>query len=394
METLIHQSEILRDSVPTGFRRYLLDEIPWDDRLICIKGARGVGKTTLLLQHLALHLPDDGTALYISMDDLFFTDEGLLSFAKKFQLIGGKTLLLDEVHKYPGWSREIKLIYDQIPSLKIVITSSSILNIFKGESDLSRRALSYTLKELSLREYIALKGTDLSSFSLEEILTDHKTISKSILKSVSPVKEFVEYSKMGAYPYFDQKDYLQRLLRTIQVAIDIDLNAVEQFDYGMLVKMKQLLYVISGSVPFTPNITSLSKKMGMSRPTLLKGLQVLEKARLLIGLHRNTKGVGLLTKPDKLYLNNPNLMYALNTENVNIGNIRETFFLNQLSDIHKVCMADKADFIVDDKYTFEVGGRKKGIGQITNTSDAFVVKDDIEIGYGNVIPLWLFGFLY
>lgn len=381
----------------SGFSRYLLDKIDWDNRLIVIKGARGSGKTTLLLQHIARHLKDKTKTLYVAMDDLYFMENNLLDLAEQFTNYGGEVLLLDEVHKYSNWSREIKLIYDNIPGLKVIFTSSSLLEIYKAESDLSRRAVSYNLKELSLREYIELNyKIQLPAYTFEEVVTNHEEIARELLQKIKPIPLFNEYLKFGAYPYFKEGlgSYHDKLRNTINLIIDLDLNAVENLDYRLLVKTKKLLYMISVSVPFTPNISKLSELLGVSRPTLIQALNQLEKARLIMQLSKADKGMGILTKPDKLFLNNTNLAYALSLDRVNTGNNRETFFANQLEDLVPYKLAEQADFLVDGKYTFEIGGKNKKQKQILDIPDSFVVKDDIELGVDNLIPLWLFGFLY
>jgi uncharacterized protein len=397
MEELLLRSQQKVQKVPLDFQRYLLKHIKPGKRLTGIKGARGSGKTTLLLQYMALNLPKDGTALYVSMDDLFFNDQTLFGLAQEFTLSGGNFLLLDEVHKYPGWSRELKLIYDNFPELKIIFTSSSILEIFQGESDLSRRVVSHVLRELSLREFIELEsGIRTEAVSMEDILKNHIDIAGSLLKIIKPVGQFRNYTRYGAYPYFkeDVDTYHQSLLNTINLIIDVDLNAVEHLQYDMLTKIKKLLRAIATSVPFTPNISRLSELTGISRPSLLKALDQLERARMIWQLSKQGAGIGVLTKPEKLYLNNPNLLYALARENWNTGTVRETFFLNQIHGIGQVNLAGKGDFLFNETLTFEVGGPSKKYKQIRDIANSYLMKDDIEIGVKNTIPLWLFGFLY
>jgi predicted AAA+ superfamily ATPase len=396
-EGLFLRSQAKVQAVPLRFKRYLLKRINWNNRLIAIKGARGSGKTTLLLQFMATHMPQDGTAFYVAMDDLFFTDSKILSLAEDFAKAGGTHLLLDEVHKYPGWSREIKLIYDNVPELHVIFTSSSILEIYAAESDLSRRAISYELKELSFREFIALeKQIELPELSLSMILKDHVKLSKTINEKIKPIALFTRYVQYGAYPYFveDREQYLQRLLQTVNLIIDVDLNAVEYMNYEMLVKIKKLLKAIASSVPFTPNISKLSEKTNISRPSLLRALHLLERARLILSLKKSATGTGAFTKPEKLYLNNSNLLYALAMENVNTGTIRETFFINQLQGIEEIHLSKRGDFLVAGKYIFEIGGKNKTQKQIKGTSNAYLAKDNIEYGISNIIPLWMFGFLY
>lgn len=397
MEKLLLLSQRKVQETSLEFQRFLMDKIDWEERLIGILGARGSGKTTLLLQHLKKDLPKDGTASYVSLDDFYFTENKLIDFAKDFHLQGGRILLLDEIHRYPTWSRELKLIYDNFPGLKVVFTSSSILEIYKGEADLSRRLVSYNLPELSLREFIQLeKGIKLPVVDFSEILENHVSIAAEILTQVAPIPEFLAYQKFGAYPFFKEgkEKFLEKLKRTVQLTIELDLNAVENLDYDTIFKLKRLIRLISTSVPFTPNVSELSRKSGISRPTLLRSLELLERANIIQTFHKPNTGIGALTKPEKIYLANTNLLYALAEENVNTGTVRETFFANQVKQIAAVNLAEKGDFWVDEKWTFEIGGKNKTSSQIKDQPDAFLVKDDIEIGLKNTIPLWLFGFLY
>jgi predicted AAA+ superfamily ATPase len=318
--------------------------------------------------------------------------------AEEFVLQGGTHLFLDEVHKYPNWSREIKLIYDQFPNLKTVFTSSSMLEIYKGESDLSRRVVPYYLKELSFREFIYFKeGSKLPVFSLEEILNNHKEIAREITQKLNtPLKYFKEYLEYGNYPYFleDVESYNLKLIQTITLIIESDLNAVENITYEDSRKIKKLLVAIAKSVPFTPNISKLSERLGINRTFLINAIKLLNRADLVMELYKPTKGVGALTKPEKLYLNNTNLIYALDKKPAEIGTLRETFFANQMKHIHEIHLAEKGDFIINKKYTFEIGGKNKPTKQIKGIENGFVVRDDMEVGGLNIIPLYLFGFMY
>ncbi|MDP5001230.1 MAG: AAA family ATPase [Flavobacterium sp.] len=382
--------------VSLQFQRYLIQDIDLNNRLIAIKGARGSGKTTLLLQLAKLQL-DINNTLYVSLDHIYFFEHKLYNLAKEFVNFGGTHLLLDEVHKYPNWSRELKLIYDNFPNLSVIFTSSSMLEIYKSESDLSRRAISYNLKELSFREFIALEtGVELEKYSFKDILENHNSIANQLLSQIKPLPLFAKYLKMGAYPFFKENEdnYNQKLANTINLIIEVDINAVEDLNYETLVKLKKLLISIASSAPFTPNVTKLSEIVGVSRNTLIQAIKILNRAGLVNELYKDTSGIGVLTKPEKLFLNNTNLMYVLAKENINIGNVRETFFLNQFIGIHEINLSEKADFIIDKKFTFEIGGKNKTKKQIATISDAFVAKDGIEIGFSNQIPVWLFGFLY
>ncbi len=396
MENLLleFQSKIARVSL--DIQRYLVHQMDLRNRLIAVKGARGAGKTTLLLQVAKLHLPLSST-LYVSLDHIYFFDNKLYDLAKQFTQFGGTHLLLDEVHKYPNWSREIKLIYDNFPELNVIFTSSSMLEIYKSESDLSRRAVAYFLKELSFREFLSFEVTKtFQAYSFSEILENHTTIATELLKEIKPLPLFEKYLKTGIYPYYKENEslYIQKLQNTINLIIEIDINAVEDLQYDTLVKLKKLLITIASSAPFTPNITKLSEKVGVSRNMLVQSIKILERAGLVNELYKNTSGIGVLTKPEKLYLNNSNLMYALAQENTNIGNVRETFFVNQFKGLHEINLSTSADFIIDQTYTFEIGGKNKTKKQIDNLSNAYVAKDNIEIGFGNIVPVWLFGFMY
>lgn len=396
MESLLVEFQEKIAKTQIKLERYLIKEIDLNNRLIAIKGARGAGKTTLILQLAKKHLPLN-TTLYVSLDHIYFFENKLYNLAKRFTQFGGKYLLLDEVHKYPNWSREIKLIYDNFPELNVIFTSSSMLEIYKSESDLSRRAIAYDLKELSFREFIAFEIQKvLPVYSFSEIVENHTAITTSLLEQIKPLPLFDKYLKIGAYPYYKENEdfYIQKLQNTINLIIEVDINAVEDLHYDTLVKLKKLLISVASSAPFTPNITKLSEKVGVSRNMLVQSIKILERAGLVNELYKDNSGIGVLTKPEKLYLNNTNLMYALAKENVNIGNLRETFFLNQFKGLHQINRSNEADFIINKTHTFEIGGKSKSKKQIAGLENAYVAKDAIEIGFGNIIPVWLFGFMY
>lgn len=396
MENLLLEFQLKIARISLDIQRYLVHQMDLSNRLIAVKGARGAGKTTLLLQLAKLHLPLSST-LYVSLDHIYFFDNKLYDLAKQFTQFGGTHLLLDEVHKYPNWSREIKLIYDNFPELNVVFTSSSMLEIYKSESDLSRRAVTYFLKELSFREFLSFEvNRTFPAYSFPQILENHTAIATELLKEIKPLPLFEKYLKTGVYPYYKENEtlYIQKLQNTINLVIEIDINAVEDLQYDTLVKLKKLLITVASSAPFTPNITKLSEKVGVSRNMLVQSIKILERAGLVNELYKDTSGIGVLTKPEKLYLNNSNLMYALAKENTNIGNVRETFFLNQFKGLHEINLSTSADFVIDQTYTFEIGGKSKSKKQIANIANAYVAKDSIEIGFGNIIPVWLFGMMY
>lgn len=397
MEELLHKSIILSNQVQMDYQRGLHDQVHWKSRMIGIMGARGTGKTTLLLQHLR-SLPSEEKALYISMDDLYFTTHTLVETAEAFMTKGGTLLLLDEVHKYPTWSREIKNIYDTYPTLKIVFTGSSIINIYRQEADLSRRVVFYTLSGLSFREYLFFEtGKNFPVYDWKTLLTDHVSIAMNLVKEIKPLVYFEEYLKRGYYPFYkeDPEVYTIKLEQVVRLVVEDELRFIEGFDYHNIRKMYQLLGLLATSVPFKPNISELSNKTGVNRNTLVQYLYYLEKAKLLATLTASGKSTAKLQKPDKIYLDNPNLHYVLGSENQNKGSLREAFFLNQLRNAHhEVELPAKGDFIVDQQYTVEVGGKNKTHKQLQGIADSYLVLDDTEIGVNNKIPLWLIGFLY
>lgn len=381
----------------TTFVRSLMNEIEWKARLIGLKGARGVGKTTLLLQHIKLFHPLDGSVLYASVDNIWFSEHKLYDMASEFAKRGGKYLFLDEVHKYPNWSQELKNIYDDLPELKVVFTGSSLLEILNAKSDLSRRAIVYEMQGFSFREYLNRnENLALPILKLEDILTNHLSLSQQILSQVKVLKYFPEYLKNGYYPFYNELPslYHSRINEVVNLIIEIEIPQLRGVESAYVYKIKQLLYVISESAPFIPNITKLSERIGITRNSLLAYLNALHESRLTFSAQKPGNGMNILQKPDKVYLENPNLMYALADKQTDIGNVRETFFANQLRKSHQVNLSEASDFLIDGKYTFEVGGKDKGKKQIATLEDAYVVADDIEFGMGNKIPLWLFGFLY
>jgi len=398
MQNLFRYSSGLISETDLRFTRYLFNKVDWNDRLIGITGARGIGKTTLLLQKIKHSYGNSLEALYISLDSFYFLKNSLFNLAEEFSVNGGKYLFIDEVHRYPTWSTEIKNIYDTFPGMRIVFSGSSALQILKAEGDLSRRASMYKLGSMSLREYIELAHNVIfKNYTLSEILENHVSIANDITKRIKPIPIFKEYLKGGAYPFYigSSATFNQRLLSTVNVIIENDLMAIEHFSYSTLIHLRRLLAFITDSVPFKPNISELSRKTGISRDILLRLIDLLEKSELLISLRQDSTPTGYLTKPEKIYLNNTSLLYSLTlNQNPETGTLRETFFANQLKENYMVNIADKGDFLIDNKYIFEVGGRNKKNRQISDLNDAFVVQDDIEIGYRNMIPLWLFGFLY
>ena len=380
------------------FQRYLIDDIDWDGRLLAITGARGTGKTTMILQHIKKKFgnsPKD--VLYVSADHIWFSGNRLFDLANDFEKQGGRYLFIDEVHKYGNWSQEIKNIYDTFSDLKVVITGSAMLQIYKGNADLSRRAVHYVLHGMSFREFLKYdQNIDFEKCTLEDLVRSHVEIAGCFNDKIRPLPLFTTYLKQGYFPYYksDKRFYLSKLANTVNLILEMDLPAVETVEIYSIRKIKKLLWIISQSVPFTPNISTLAKDLDVSRNSLLNYLTILERGGLVNLLTSSTKGTNSLSKPDKIYLNNTNHIFALGANKPDIGNLRETFFFNQLQVVSKVTSASRADFIVDDKYVFEVGGKNKGHEQIKGLNNAWLALDNIEYGSGNKIPLWLFGMLY
>jgi predicted AAA+ superfamily ATPase len=398
MDKLFQYSASRINAVSLDFKRYLWDKINWNNRLIAITGARGVGKTTMLLQYIKENLQDNpGEVIFASLDDLHFSKATIVDFADEFVKRGGKYLFLDEIHKYRNWSPEVKNIYDYFADLRIVITGSSALDIYKSTADLSRRAMVYKMNGLSFREFISLKyELDFPTLELEEILTNPSKHINPVLEKIKPIKLFEEYLQIGYYPFFieDEQGFYDRLKQTVNQVLETDLPSVENIDFNAVHHLRKLLSVISEVAPFKPNIHKLSQQLEVSRETLMKYLFLLDRADLLMLLHSKTRGISKMNKPEKVYLNNPNLMFALTDTQVNAGTVRETFFFNQLAENHPLTYSDKGDFFVNGKYTIEVGGKYKTQKQISGAPDSFIAADNIEYSHGNKIPLWLFGFLY
>lgn len=383
--------------VDTAFVRSLADEIDWDSRLVGIKGARGIGKTTLLLQYIKQHYGNSPEVLYASLDNIWFSENRLSSLADTFVKHGGKHLFLDEVHKYPSWSQEIKNIYDDFPQLRVVFTGSSLLEILNARADLSRRASSYEMQGLSFREYLGMyHRTALDTVSLEDIINNTVEVASSVLDKTKPLKYFRDYLEHGYYPFYKESpsQYYPKLEEVINMILEIELPLLRKVDVAYIPKIKQLLGIIASSAPFVPNVNKLSERIGITRNTLIAYLFYLNETDLVNSIYKDASGISRLQKPDKLFLENTNMTYALASDNTEIGNMRETFFVNQVGYRHQVEYASQGDFLVDGKYTFEVGGRKKTNKQIKDVEHSFVVADEIEYGGANKIPLWMFGLLY
>jgi len=382
----------------TQFVRSIMSEINWNARLIGIKGARGVGKTTLLLQYIKLHLSANiPSALYVSLDDIWFSEHKLIDLVDSFVKKGGKYLFLDEVHKYAQWSVEVKNIYDDYPELHLVFTGSSLLEIINARADLSRRAVVYTMQGLSFREYLnMLLGTDFKIVSLSGLLENHNALSQEVLSGIKPLQYFSGYLQSGYYPFFKEEIdlYHTRIEEVVNMILEVELPLLRGVDISYINKLKQLLLVVSESAPFVPNISKLSQRIGINRQTMLSYLYYLNEAHLLNSVYKEVHGTSLLQKPDKIFLENTNLMYTFKGDQTDMGNARETFFVNQVRYKCELTISEQSDFWVAGKYTFEIGGKNKNKRQIKQLADAFIAADDIEYGFENKIPLWLFGFLY
>lgn len=397
MDFLKEKSAVLLNQQDTAFIRDMLFQINWDNRLIGILGARGAGKTTLLLQRMKLSGGRPDESLYISLDDLYFTSHTLIDTVEAFRKSGGKYIYIDEVHKYPGWARELKNLYDFYKDIHLVFTGSSIVEMLSLEVDLSRRAHSHYLPGFSFREFMAFEYQLKQPYlSLDELLSKHLSIAAD-MNSLKPIRAFKQYLSYGYYPFFkeDVEGYSGQLSAVVNLTIAYDLAFIEDIDKQQVRKIGQLLASLATQVPFKPNVTELAKTIGMGRATLIQYLHYLEKAKLIQQVYLEGKGLGPLEKPGKLLLDNPNLFHAISTQPKNAGSIRESFFVNQLRNAgHQVNLAKKGDFLVDHRYTFEVGGATKNFSQVAGVQQAYIAADNIEVGSGQRIPLWLFGFLY
>ena len=378
------------------FKRYLYSQINWKARVISIKGARGVGKTTLLLQHILENYEDVDQTLYASLDNLWFATHSLMDLVDWADRHGISRLYLDEVHRYEGWSQALKNIYDDYPDMSIVYTSSSLLVLDNATVDMSRRQTPYTLYGLSFREYLELEGIfKTAAIPLDDVLNRHVKKAMEIVGNIKVAPLFEAYLSHGYYPFYREslEDFPSRLRETVTVVIDSDLPAVENVTYETLQKVKKLLMIISEHVPFEPNMSELWRQLSTDNESGLKMLYALDKAQVLALLTAKTKNYKSLTKPDKIFLGNPNLMHVL-CPKVDKGNERETFFISQLRVLHDVRYPKQGDFLTDDKHLFEVGGKGKTFEQIADVPDSYLAVDDTEVGSGSRIPLWLFGFLY
>ena len=377
--------------------RYLYDEINWDNRLILIRGPKGAGKTTMIMQHIQRTFPDKSKVLYCSADHLWFASHTLLDLAEYAYTHDISHIFFDEIHKYQNWSQEIKNIYDSYSKLHVVVTGSNALEISRQKYDLARRCRVYTMQGLSFREYLKLEGVaDLPVLSLDEIVSNHINLSAEITikKNIKVLLYFERYIKEGYYPFYrdETTNYYDRLSQVIDTIIFNEIPAVSKLEYESVYKVKPLLAILAQQNPYTLNISALCKTLNASRNVLLKLLDLLNQAALIRRLYADD-GWAQINKPEKILFNNTNLMYAL-SPNADVGTLRETFCASMFAKGHKIAMPQKGDLLVDKSLLFEVGGRTKGYKQIANIPQSYVVTDDTEMGFENKIPMWLFGFLY
>jgi uncharacterized protein len=392
MQNLVNIHNVLQEQSQKTIRRELLDEINWDDRLIGIKGFRGVGKTTFLIDLVKEKYLNDKTCLYVNLNNFYFTKRKIFSFADEFYKTGGKILILDQIHKYPEWASELRTCYDTFPELKIIFSASPVLRVLEGNNELKDIAKVYHLEGLSFREYLNYQsGLNFRRYTFQEILENHVTTAQDIIQEIKPLAYFNDYLKDGYYPYFIENKgfYNETLLKHINLALEIDVTYLNQIDLQYLPKLRKLLQIIASQVPFSPNVSKLSHDVQTSRATIMNYLRYMKNARIINMMFSNGNE-DEIKKPDLVYLQNTNLVYAIDPGNINNKILRQTFFYNQVNYQHQVKSSEKADFKVDDQFDFSVGGKYS-----LPTEDGFYAAADmIEVGNANIIPLWLFGFLY
>jgi uncharacterized protein len=387
-------------NAPMAFKRYLYHEIDWSSRCICITGARGTGKTTILLQHLTEKYNNPEKCLYISADHIDVAGTGLYRIAEEYFAYGGEALIIDEVHKYPSWQIEIKNIIDTFRTKKVIISGSSSLDLKRGKADLSRRFAYYDLKGLSFREYLKLKEKiEYNPFTLDQILLHHTKLAKDLASAQPVLKLFDQYLNNGYYPFVLEGEavYLQKVMNVIEKVFYEDIAVIGNLKKNSISVLKKLLWTVASSVPFTVNIDRLSRELGTAKEYIYLYIDYLEDAGLLNPVHTEGKGLKLARKPAKLFLENTNLLAAVggSLKTISdIGTIRETFFVNQLKQGHKIRYSNKGDFIIDDRFIFEIGGKSKDFHQLKGEKNGYVAAANIEIGFGRKIPLYLLGFLY
>lgn len=397
-ELFSYQNKILQ-SITDKWTRAAYAKIDWNQRLFGIKGLRGVGKTTLLLQHLKFHYQEKDKALYVSADNPWFYNHSLYELITEFDKTGGKLLLIDEIHKYPKWATELKAGYDTHPTMQFIFTASSAFDIYKSEADLSRRSTVTQLPGLSFREFLEFRhNISVPVISFRELLEKAVPLSNEINEQIRPLSYFKEYIKIGYFPFLKgeaEATSKQKLIAIVNAVLESDLAYVQDYSPSNVQKIKKLLGVIAGTAPFTPNISKIAAKLNVGRNTIYNYLKHLEDAHILNLTHKSGRGISVLQKPDKIYFENTNLAMALNKQS-EIGALRETFFVNQIRNAGHDIYLDKqgGDFLIDDEITVEIGGKNKTSKQVQAIENAYVVKDDIEYAFQKNIPLWMFGMLY
>ncbi len=399
MDVLISQFKRRMAGISLALVRECIHEVAWDERLSAIIGPRGVGKTTLMLQYIKQHYADNlGEVLYATTESLYFVQNTLIDLAERFVTNGGKHLFLDEIHRYPDWSREIKLIYDTYPELKVTISGSSLLQILNSEADLSRRCIWYNMQGLSFLEFLQFyKGIDLPVFSLDNIIQKPDEVCHDVNALCHPVPLFHEYLQVGYFPYYleGEERYYERVANVVDYVIGTELPMVCKVETVNVRKLQMLLNVVAGLVPYELDISKMALMLQASRNTVITYLKYLSMSKVINLLYSDLQSLKKVQKPDKMYLENPNMLYALCLEKTNIGTARETFVVNQLGYQHRIEYGKKnGDFKIDGKYVFEVGGATKTFNQVAGLPDSYILADDIEWPVGNKLPLWLAGLLY
>lgn len=399
MNSLFYKHDRLMELTPMKIVRQWAKTINWNARLLSIRGPKGVGKSTMMCQYIKQHYEYmDRQVLYVSCDSSYFSTHSLLDLAEQFYLSGGKHLFIDEIHKYENWSREIKEIYDFYPTLRIVISGSSLLSLMEGDVDLSRRCINHDIQGLSFREFLHFyKGIDIPVYPLEEVLTNPAPLIRQMNQLGRPVALFHEYLKYGYYPYYleNEIDYYVAIQQVVNNIVDNELPRICNVDVANTRKIKSLMTMLCASEPFQVDISKMSVQSGLKRDTVVAYLNYMGKAKLLQLLYCDLMNVKRMQKPDKIYIDNPNMLYAWATNPVKIGTVRETFVVNQLAAKHKVeFMKKQGDFLVDSKYTIEVGGEDKDFSQVANVPDSYILADNIETAIGHKLPIWAIGFLY
>lgn len=399
MESLFNKHRLLISQVSTEIIREMMHTISWEKQLVGIRGSRGVGKTTLMRQYIKLNYGcTAGEALYCVMDGMYFTTHSLLNLAERFHQMGGKHLFLDEVHKYPTWSREVKEIIDLYPDMKITFTGSSLLQILNADTDLSRRVLSYDMKGLSFREFLHFyKGIKIPVQSLDEILLNADELCDAIAQVCHPQSVFEEYLRVGYYPFYDgnEDEYYRRLENVVTFIIEQEMTQFCGVEMAYTRKLKAMMMFLADNSPFEVNIAKLSAYLELNKVTVLNYLSGMQRAELLNLLYTDNKSVTKMQKPDKIYMQNTNLLYALTTKQVSIGTVRECFVVNQLSQSHRVEYGKaQGDLRIDSRITIEVGGKDKSFEQIADIPDSYILADNIEYPIGKKLPIWVAGFIY